>query len=120
MINFLLWLLLAVVSLPLALFALILYPIIWLVSLPFRLVGVSLKAVFEFIGALIKLPARVLDCGGSRTVGLTAELSVRLRSARPPDLHRLAPMSTDVGRVEDPQLCHEDSVFFLVTGITGH
>jgi hypothetical protein len=57
-IKFLLWLLLAVVSLPLALLALILYPIIWLVSLPFRLVGVSLKAVFEFIGALIKLPAR--------------------------------------------------------------
>ncbi len=60
-IKFLLWLLLAVISLPLALLALILYPIIWLVSLPFQLVGVSLKAVFEFIGALIKLPARVLQ-----------------------------------------------------------
>lgn len=61
MIRFLLWLLLAVVSLPLALLALILYPIIWLLSLPFRLVGVSLRAVFEFLGALLKLPARALQ-----------------------------------------------------------
>ena len=61
MIKFLLWLLLAVVSLPLALLALILYPIIWLVSLPFRLVGVSLKTVFEFVDATLKLPARVLQ-----------------------------------------------------------
>lgn len=60
MIKFLLWVLLAIVSLPLALLALILYPIVWLLSLPFRLVGVSVKAVFELIGAIIRLPARLL------------------------------------------------------------
>jgi hypothetical protein len=60
MIKFLLWLILAIVSLPLALLALILYPIVWLLSLPFRLVGVSVSAVFDLIGAIIRLPARLL------------------------------------------------------------
>jgi hypothetical protein len=59
-VKFLLWLLLAVFSLPLALLALILYPIVWLLSLPFRLAGVSVSAVFELIGAIIRLPARLL------------------------------------------------------------
>jgi hypothetical protein len=63
MVKFLLWLLLAIVSLPLALLALILYPIVWLLSLPFRLVGVSVKAVFELIEAIIRLPARLLSGG---------------------------------------------------------
>ncbi len=61
MVKFLLWLILAIISLPLALLALILYPIVWLLSLPFRLVGVSVKAVFELIGAIIRLPARLLQ-----------------------------------------------------------
>jgi hypothetical protein len=60
MIKFLAWLILAIVSLPLALLALILYPIVWLLSLPFRLVGVSVSAVFDLIGAIIRLPARLL------------------------------------------------------------
>lgn len=60
MIKFLLWVLLAIISLPLALLALVLYPIVWLLSLPFRLLGVSVKAVFELIGAIIRLPARLL------------------------------------------------------------
>lgn len=60
MLKFLLWLLLAIISLPLALLALILYPIVWLLSLPFRLVGMSVSAVFELIRAIIRLPARLL------------------------------------------------------------
>lgn len=60
MIKFLLWVLLAVISLPLALLALVLYPFIWLLSLPFRLLGFSVGAVFELIGAIIRLPARLL------------------------------------------------------------
>lgn len=60
MVGFLLWLLLLVVAWPLALLALILYPIVWLVSLPFRVVGVSVKAALDLVGSIIRLPARVL------------------------------------------------------------
>jgi hypothetical protein len=60
MLKLLVWLLLLVVSWPLALLALILYPLIWLLSLPFRLVGITLEAVFAFLKALLFLPARVL------------------------------------------------------------
>lgn len=59
MLKFLLWLLLLVVAWPLALLALILYPIVWVLALPFRLVGVSVKAVFELLEGLITLPVRV-------------------------------------------------------------
>jgi hypothetical protein len=64
MIGLLLWLLLLVVCWPLALLALVLYPIVWLVLLPFRLVGLAVEGVFELLRALILLPARVL--GGRR------------------------------------------------------
>lgn len=64
MIGFLLWLLLLVICWPIALLALVLYPIVWLLLLPFRLVGLVLTGVFEFMRALIMLPARVL--GGHR------------------------------------------------------
>jgi hypothetical protein len=60
MLKFLIWLVLLVVAWPLALLALILYPIVWVVSLPLRLLGISLKAVFELFGAIIGLPARAL------------------------------------------------------------
>ena len=60
MVGFLLWLLLLVFCWPLALLALVLWPIVWLISLPFRLVGIALRAVFAFLGALLMLPARVL------------------------------------------------------------
>lgn len=60
MVSFLVWLVLLVVAWPLALLALLLYPIVWLVSLPFRLVGVSVKAMFDLFEAIIALPARVL------------------------------------------------------------
>ncbi|HWZ63235.1 MAG TPA: hypothetical protein VNX02_09455 [Steroidobacteraceae bacterium] len=61
MAAFLLWLLLLVVCWPLALAALVLYPLVWLLLLPFRLVGITLQAVFELLRALILLPARVLS-----------------------------------------------------------
>ena len=60
MTKFLLWLLLLVICWPVALHALILYPFIWLLSLPFRLLGFTIDAVFDFIKALFMLPARVL------------------------------------------------------------
>ena len=60
MITFILWIALAIVSLPLAILALLLYPLVWLLSIPFRLVGVSVKAVFDLLGAIIGLPARLV------------------------------------------------------------
>ena len=60
MLNFLLWLLLFVLCWPLALAAILLYPIIWLILLPFRLVGIAVSGVFELLGAIIGLPARLL------------------------------------------------------------
>jgi len=60
MLTFVLWLLLLVFCWPLALLALILYPIVWLLLLPFRLLGVAVEGVFEFLRAILMLPARVL------------------------------------------------------------
>jgi hypothetical protein len=60
MLSFLLWLILLVVAWPLALLALLLYPIVWLVALPFRLIGVGVKGVLDLIGAILGLPGRVL------------------------------------------------------------
>jgi len=60
MIKFLLWLILFGLCWPLALAALILYPIVWLLSLPFRLVGIIVKAVFDLLKAILTLPARCL------------------------------------------------------------
>jgi hypothetical protein len=60
MLTFILWLLLFVFCWPIALIALILYPLVWLVLLPFRLVGLAVEGVFEFLRALLMLPARVL------------------------------------------------------------
>jgi uncharacterized membrane protein YgaE (UPF0421/DUF939 family) len=60
MAGFLLWIVLLVFCWPLALLALVLYPIVWLLALPFRLVGITVGAVFAFLGALLMLPARLL------------------------------------------------------------
>ena len=60
MIKFLLWLLLFVVCWPLAVLALLLWPIVWLISLPFRIVGIAVEGVFAFLKALVMLPGRVL------------------------------------------------------------
>ena len=58
--TFLAWLILFVLCWPLALLALVLYPLVWLVSLPFRLLGLTLEAVFETFKAILFLPARML------------------------------------------------------------
>ena len=60
MITFLLWCILLVICWPLALIVLILYPIVWLILLPFRLVGFAVMGVFELVKAIFMWPARVL------------------------------------------------------------
>ena len=60
MAKFLLWLILLVVCWPLALLALVLYPIVWLLTLPFRIVGIAVGGVLELVKAILFLPARVL------------------------------------------------------------
>lgn len=60
MAAFLLWCLLFVLCWPLALLALVLYPIVWLLLLPFRLLGIAVGAVFDLFRAVITLPARLL------------------------------------------------------------
>ncbi len=62
--KFLLWLILLVLCWPLALLALILYPIVWLLLIPFRLLGITVNAVFGLFKAIITLPARVLKGPG--------------------------------------------------------
>lgn len=64
MATFLLWLLLLVVCWPLALLALLLYPLVWLLLLPFRLLGVAVDGVLGLLRAVLTLPARLL--GGPR------------------------------------------------------
>jgi hypothetical protein len=64
--SFILWLILLVLCWPLALLALILYPLFWVLLLPFRLVGITLDAVFEFLKALLFLPARILGARPNR------------------------------------------------------
>lgn len=64
MATFLIWLVLLIVCWPLALLALILYPIIWLILLPFRLLGIAVESVFELLKAILMLPARILGGPG--------------------------------------------------------
>jgi len=66
MAAFILWLILLFLCWPLALVALVLYPIVWILLLPFRLVGVTMKGLFALLAALIMLPARVLQGPGGR------------------------------------------------------
>ena len=68
MLTFILWCLLLVVCWPLALAALVLYPIVWLILLPFRLVGLAVHGVFGLLEAVILLPVRALRAlgGGNR------------------------------------------------------
>lgn len=65
MIKFLLWCILLVLCWPIALLALVLYPLVWLLLLPFRIVGIALDGVLELIRAIILFPARILR--GPRT-----------------------------------------------------
>lgn len=58
--KFLLWCILLVLCWPIALVALVLYPLVWLLLLPFRLVGIAVEGALELVWAIITLPARVL------------------------------------------------------------
>jgi hypothetical protein len=60
MATFLVWLLLLILCWPVALLALVLYPLVWLILLPFRLIGITLEGVFRLLSAIILLPARLL------------------------------------------------------------
>jgi len=59
--TMLLWLILLLLCWPLALVALVLYPLVWLLLLPFRLVGIAVDGVFDLLRAIITLPARILS-----------------------------------------------------------
>ena len=65
MLGFLLWLLLLVVCWPLALLALVLYPVAWLLLLPFRILGIAVDGVFALLKAVLFLPARLLGGPGA-------------------------------------------------------
>lgn len=65
MAKFLLWLILLVLCWPLALLAIVLYPLVWLVLLPFRLLGVAVEGVLALVKAVIFLPARLLRGPGA-------------------------------------------------------
>lgn len=60
MLSFLVWIVLLFLCWPLALLALVLYPVFWLILLPFRLIGIGVDAVFELLRAVVMLPAKVL------------------------------------------------------------
>ena len=60
MVKFLLWCILLILCWPLALVALIAYPLVWLLLVPFRLVGIAVGGVLELVGAIIFLPVRLI------------------------------------------------------------
>ncbi|HXZ80320.1 MAG TPA: hypothetical protein VEG30_10355 [Terriglobales bacterium] len=60
MLSFLLWCLLFVLCWPLALLALVLYPFVWLILLPFRVIGIAVEGVLKLVWAIVTLPFRVL------------------------------------------------------------
>jgi hypothetical protein len=66
MVKFLLWCILLFLCWPLALLALVLYPLVWILLLPLRLVGIAVDGVFELLRAIITLPARIVS-GPRRT-----------------------------------------------------
>ncbi|MEW5702807.1 MAG: hypothetical protein AB1792_11350 [Candidatus Zixiibacteriota bacterium] len=72
MVAFLLWCLLFLLCWPLALLALVLYPFVWLLSLPFRLIGITFSAIFELLRTILLLPSRVL--GGAKRSGKTSRV----------------------------------------------
>lgn len=61
--TFVLWLLLAIISWPLAVLALLLYPLVWLLSIPFRLIGISVDAALGLVRGIVMLPVRALTRG---------------------------------------------------------
>ena len=73
MVGFLLWCILFVLCWPLALLALVLYPIVWLLSIPFRIVGITVNGVFRLLSAIFYLPSR----SDSYTVSIQVDLRSR-------------------------------------------
>ncbi len=66
MAKFLLWLILLILCWPLAILALVLYPLVWLLLLPFRLIGIAVEGTLAFLRALIMLPSRFLQGASTR------------------------------------------------------
>lgn len=64
MLTFLLWCFLLILCWPVALLALVLYPFVWLLLLPFRLVGIAVEGVLKLIWAIVTLPTRLLNAPG--------------------------------------------------------
>ena len=64
MLTFILWCLLFILCWPVALVALVLYPLVWLLLLPFRIVGIAVEGVLQLLWAIITLPARLLSAPG--------------------------------------------------------
>ncbi len=64
--TFLIWCVLLILCWPIALLALVLYPIVWLLLLPFRILGIAVEGILEFLKALLFLPARLLGGGQAR------------------------------------------------------
>ena len=60
MFTFILWVILATISFPLAIVVLVIYPFIWLILLPFRLIGVAVESIFDILKAIILLPFKLL------------------------------------------------------------
>ncbi len=64
MLTFILWCILFVLCWPVALVALVLYPLVWLLLLPFRMVGIAVEGVMKLLWAIVTLPARLLSAPG--------------------------------------------------------
>ncbi len=64
MLTFVLWCILFVLCWPLALLALVLYPLVWLVLLPFRILGLAVEGVLQLVWAIVTLPVRLLRAPG--------------------------------------------------------
>lgn len=59
--KILLWLILLFLCAPLAIFILILYPIIWILLIPFRILGIAVDGVFDLLGAILKIPGKIIN-----------------------------------------------------------
>ncbi len=64
MLTFVLWCILFILCWPLALFALVMYPIVWLLLLPFRIVGIAVEGALKLVWAIVTLPVRLLSAPG--------------------------------------------------------
>jgi len=64
MLTFILWCILFILCWPLALFALVMYPIVWLLLLPFRIVGIAVEGALKLVWAVVTLPVRLLSAPG--------------------------------------------------------